>query len=394
MANPAAGAPLGHAALGTHADPRPTCVRCHKPAVSCVCASVKRIANQTRITIFQHPRERFHPLGTARFAELGLANSRLFVTHRHLPPPAPALHERAVLLYPDHDVPELSQLPYSVSEVVVVDGTWHHAKTLLRDLPILRSLPRARLRPAATSRYRLRREPRQECISTIEAILLALRTLEPELAGTDQLLAAFDTMIDRQIELAATRKRCQRAPARRRTASLRLLPRAFAEDWQRLVVVYLERVPTPRGREIIQWVAWRARDGEGFEAYLPIPEAANPLHVAQSQRPDQVHTRALDEVRQSFRQFTGPRPLLAAWHQRTLDAMSQSVSGRASTCIKSVHRRLYPSLLGTLEHCVAQHGLAVPLAPAGGRAGKRLGDAVALVRHLAGTAQGNMPAPE
>ncbi|HHH10935.1 MAG TPA: DTW domain-containing protein, partial [Sorangium sp.] len=51
---------------------RPFCYRCHKPAVTCICARVKRVDNRTKIWLLQHPRERFHPIGTARIARLGL----------------------------------------------------------------------------------------------------------------------------------------------------------------------------------------------------------------------------------------------------------------------------------------------------------------------------------
>ena len=43
---------------------RRVCYRCHKAAIVCVCDGVERVLNRTGIVILQHPRERFHPIGT------------------------------------------------------------------------------------------------------------------------------------------------------------------------------------------------------------------------------------------------------------------------------------------------------------------------------------------
>ena len=56
--------------------------------------------------------------------------------------------------------------------------------------------------PAQPGRYRIRRAPKPAVqLSTIEAIVAALQTIEPETPGLGGLIEAFDGMIDRQIEL-------------------------------------------------------------------------------------------------------------------------------------------------------------------------------------------------
>jgi DTW domain-containing protein YfiP len=62
----------------------------------------------------------------------------------------------------------------------------------------LQTLPHVSLTPSEPSRYRLRREPKQSYVATIEAVACALRLLEPETAGLDGLLRTFTAMIDRQ----------------------------------------------------------------------------------------------------------------------------------------------------------------------------------------------------
>ena len=53
---------------------------------------------------------------------------------------------------------------------MVVDGTWSQAKKVVRENPLLSSLPRYAFQPPAPSEYRIRREPQENYVSTIEAL--------------------------------------------------------------------------------------------------------------------------------------------------------------------------------------------------------------------------------
>jgi DTW domain-containing protein YfiP len=175
------------------------CYRCFKAASTCICESVTRVDNQTPVTILQHPRERNHPIGTARFAQLGLSRVEL-VVHGPYEGPAPvvaALPPGAALLYPEGDGPILPQ-DAKPSHLLVLDGTWHQARKLFQAHPTLATMPRFGLPGTHRSRYRIRSEPADHCLSTIEAITIALKALEPHTPGFDQLLGAFDQMIDEQ----------------------------------------------------------------------------------------------------------------------------------------------------------------------------------------------------
>ena len=186
---------------------RQTCYGCFKPSTLCLCGRVPAVDNRTRITILQHPRERFHAIGTARIARLGLRNAEVLlpraVALRSLEIPLDVAPGSA-LLFPGESARELSDLVREAPPpgLVVLDGTWAQARGLLRENPGLKYLPRVRLTPPGPSRYRIRRSPRGDYLSTIEAIVEALRLLEPETLGLDGLLGAFETMIDEQIVYA------------------------------------------------------------------------------------------------------------------------------------------------------------------------------------------------
>ncbi|MDG2332755.1 MAG: DTW domain-containing protein [Myxococcota bacterium] len=196
---------------------RETCYGCFKPVALCLCGRIPQVANRTRVTILQHPRERFHAIGTARIARLGLANAELLLPRamepRSLRISVP-LARGSALLFPSDEAQELTELPPEAMPrgLVILDGTWSQARALLRENPALQALPRVRLSPTGPSRYRIRKEPRRHYVSTIEAIVQALRVIEPETPGLEGLLEAFDTMIDEQVVF---RHRNPRRPLRK-----------------------------------------------------------------------------------------------------------------------------------------------------------------------------------
>jgi DTW domain-containing protein YfiP len=117
-------------------------------------------------------------LGSARPAALGLEQEVLALDRRG----EPAADQEAILR--------------GLDGVVVLDGTWKEAKTLWWRNPWLLKLRRLVLNPHRKSRYgRIRREPRREALSTLEAVALLLKHLDggPEIEAA--LLGALDRLI-------------------------------------------------------------------------------------------------------------------------------------------------------------------------------------------------------
>ena len=124
-------------------EARAFCYRCHKAAVVCLCDRVRIVSNRTGILIFQHPRERFHALGTARIAALSLKQCKIVQArgasgglscHLDTPP-------RTGVLYPGAgSVPlEAAIGDERPEQLVVLDGTWAHAHALYNVDPIAKS---------------------------------------------------------------------------------------------------------------------------------------------------------------------------------------------------------------------------------------------------------------
>jgi len=183
-------------------SPRLACYQCFKPRVACICGSIERVANQTGIIILQHPRERFHAIGTVRIVRLALENVHVQACSPWADSSAirAQLPERTALLYPTAGARELAALPVAERprHLVMLDGTWFHAKKMYDAHQWLHDLPHVSLAPRVPSRYRIRPEPRESYVATLEAIVYALRIIEPQTRGLDSLLRCFAAMVDRQ----------------------------------------------------------------------------------------------------------------------------------------------------------------------------------------------------
>jgi DTW domain-containing protein YfiP len=212
--------------------PAQTCETCLKASPLCICPEIKKLQTRYHVLILQHPQEPDKELGSARLANLALPNSTLKVglSWRNLSAALgrEAQNNRWAILYlgsgakTQERIPtgltftNKNGVPYPADEarkirnelegIIVLDGTWSQAKTLWWRNAWLLKLRRAILNPAHKSLYGpLRKEPRKECLSTIESIAESLTSLgEPEQTG-DELRALFSKLLGRYKE-SRTRK--------------------------------------------------------------------------------------------------------------------------------------------------------------------------------------------
>lgn len=176
--------------------------------------------NRLFVLILQHPQEKKEPLSTAAATVEALSRAKLAVglswpnlarplgraadPHRwavlylgSARPRAFVVAGEIALLGRDGE-PARDPTPIlrGLEGVVLIDGTWSQAKTLWWRNPWLLKLHRLVLNPARPARLgRLRREPRREALSTIEAAALVLRQVETKPAAADALDAALDRLM-------------------------------------------------------------------------------------------------------------------------------------------------------------------------------------------------------
>jgi DTW domain-containing protein YfiP len=207
---------------GAVPEPATACPQCHKPTALCVCDGIVPIDNKVSVLILQHPQEQDRTLGTARLTALSLRDATLKVglswpslakiLGRNVDPHRWAVlylgSVKAASLAPEREIVFITRkgdlerdqdrLLRDIEGIVVLDGTWSQAKALWWRNPWMLKCRRVVLGPRHPSRYgRLRREPRRDGLSTIEATALLLGRLEhrPEIEET--LGASFMRMLDR-----------------------------------------------------------------------------------------------------------------------------------------------------------------------------------------------------
>ena len=170
--------------------------------------------------VLQHPQERREALATAPITVAALRRARLVAglswanLARALGRPAdprrwgvlylgsarpatPGEGREIIVLGRDGEpMADPARILRSLDGVVLLDGSWKEAKTLWWRNPWLLKLHRLVVNPPAPARIgRLRREPRREALSTLEAAALALRHLEAGPTAADALLAALDRLM-------------------------------------------------------------------------------------------------------------------------------------------------------------------------------------------------------
>ena len=184
----------------------------------CLCRHVKVVQNRVEVLFLQHPNERKMPVNTARLAHLSLAKSRLvhgvsFDQDRTVLDLL-SRREKVGILFPSPKARELRDAPEDLETLVILDGTWREAKKMLYLSPILHEFPHYAFVPEAPSNYRIRKEPEEDFISSIEATVAALRILERDPGKYSELLELFDRMVDRQIDF----HRINNRPGRRKNS--------------------------------------------------------------------------------------------------------------------------------------------------------------------------------
>jgi DTW domain-containing protein YfiP len=382
----------------TLATARSTCPDCRRPTVTCYCAHLVPQTTRTRVVLLQHPREEHTAIGTARMAHLALPSSvlRIGLDFSDDPVVGAVLAERAdrYVLFPGPSSLPPEALPDRPITLVVLDGTWWQAKKLLTLNPQLKMLPRVGFRPRRPSDYRIRKQPTESCVSTIEALAEVLGVIERDPDRFATLLEPFRAMVDGQLryvhEVGARRHLFRdRRPrvARRPPLTQRLVAAA-----PRLVYAYGDangwpmRHPDWRPAELIHWIAQRG-DGERLELVLA---PRNPLgpNTARHVDLDEAQLRAglsLEEALARWHAFLRPDDVLVHYgpfHRRLAAAAGMTVPSDRFD-LRSELLQLGHTQLGGIEACAARLG-AVAHAPfAEGRAGRRLSTLLGLVAKLA-----------
>jgi len=181
---------------------RAVCKYCLKAEPACICATIQLINNQHFLHVLQDPNEEKNAIGTARILGLSLKRSKISVGEFF----DSSLFDlqNSYLVFPDPSAMAAEHL-LNVKEIndnsvfILLDGSWKKAYKLLMNNPFLQHLPKISINIAEKSQYRIRKSPRDDGLSTVEAGYNLLTQLENNKEKFTPLLKSFAYMIDYQI---------------------------------------------------------------------------------------------------------------------------------------------------------------------------------------------------
>lgn len=180
------------------------CPGCEIGRPLCFCMMIPKITLPTRVVILMHTSEEVLPSNTARLAAKSLTNSEIRINGRKGDRLSTAgLREegrQSLVLYPSPHAIELSvdfisNLNGPVN-LIVPDGKWRQTQKFTRRESALAGIPHVKVSAGAPSQYRLRTQPNDRSLCTLEAIARALGFLESR-AVQVQLETVLSVMVER-----------------------------------------------------------------------------------------------------------------------------------------------------------------------------------------------------
>ena len=195
---------------------RKHCHVCNRPESVCLCRLIQPFDTHTRFVILMHPKEaRKQKSGTGRLCHLALKNSRLhvgvdFTNDSEVCDLIEDPEYTSVLLFPAPRAVNLSQDDGYRSltgrqgklQIFVVDATWSLAGKILRLSENLRTLPAVSFTPRQPSRFQFKKQPRAECLSTLESIHLLLELgQEQGVEDSDRNVAQLSEIFERLVQI-------------------------------------------------------------------------------------------------------------------------------------------------------------------------------------------------
>ena len=201
---------------------REKCYNCYRPKSSCMCEHVHSFMTESKFVILMHPKEfRKVKNGTGHLTHLALQNSELFVgidfTNHARINEIISTH-KSFVLYPSKDAINLSEtnphaktfphaeVPHAKMAIFIIDSTWACSLKMIRESKNLQRLQHISFTSSKLSQFKIKEQPAEYCLSTIESTLCVLELLNVwhveniEEHDLEMFLRAFEEMVEYQLE--------------------------------------------------------------------------------------------------------------------------------------------------------------------------------------------------
>lgn len=201
---------------------RSKCYKCYRPLSSCMCSHIKRVKTETKFIILMHPKEfKKTKNGTGHLTHLSLSNSELFIDvdfsdHTIINSLIEDGNNACYVLYPGKDSVNLNTQHIEARDkqlvLFLIDSTWPCSVKMLRLSKNLNLLPKLSFTHTKSSQFKIKEQPKEFCLSTIESTLTVLELLNDrglekiEQSCFNHFLDPFNSMVEYQIECASRLK--------------------------------------------------------------------------------------------------------------------------------------------------------------------------------------------
>lgn len=236
---------------------RPTCLKCYRPSRACFCEHIKPFNTKVRICLLMHPLEaKKSHIGTGRMARVALENSEIIVD------PDFDKNERfnklidsdeyiPMLLYPgegsiniNSELPSNSFSTKKTPLIFILDATWPCAKTMMKNTTKLHKLPKISFSNTIHSKFEIKQQPANYCLSTIESIYYLLSALEDQ--GAESLADQKETLLVALAKTVEFHQACANDPTLNNYKRDSQLPkkttdRISSKKWETRSICYLNK---------------------------------------------------------------------------------------------------------------------------------------------------------
>lgn len=193
------------------------CLKCFRPINNCYCKDIILIDSGVKFVFLMHPHEaKKQRTGTGRLASLSLKNSEIIVdksfdnnlrTQSLISNPS----YYSMVLYPGDDAHRAESFNFKKAMdgrtllIFLIDATWREARRMVYLSPSLQKLLKLSFSREYRSKFSIKTQPKEYCLSTIESSYYLFKELQD--AGVcdskfnvEGLMDVFKKMVDFQIE--------------------------------------------------------------------------------------------------------------------------------------------------------------------------------------------------
>ncbi len=196
------------------------CPKCFRPEQCCLCKYTKEFDPQIKFVLLMHPKEsKKQRTGTGRLCKISMKDCEIiegidFSKNERLNRLLNDKNYFPVIMYPDQNALNAKTLKLKLQSenlqnkkllAILIDGTWFCARQIIQKNPELMKLPKMSFCSSYKSIFTFKREPSEECISTLETCYFLIKELQEndfisKEINPEPLMNVFKQMIKFQLQ--------------------------------------------------------------------------------------------------------------------------------------------------------------------------------------------------